>query len=202
MESLKDQYKNQLIQLFPIGYDKVSQLIDENKIEIQPIKQDCLILSEGQISYKIHFVIAGAFRQFSYRKNEEVNFLFYFENDFVFDHSSYLTGQPSIYNIKAIEDGVILCVPKERMMELILSDKEWFALYSQINETAILRLYKRNDVLLTHNPEERYLKLLEVHPKLLGRVPLAKIATFLGITIPSLSRIRKRIASAPTTNLT
>ncbi len=197
-----DNYKNQLEQFSPITYENILYLVNEGEIKVKKIKKNELLLLEGQISKDIYFILKGALRQYSFNKGEEVNFLFYFENDFVFDHSSYLTDMPSIYCIRAIEDCLTLCITKDILTGLWFSSLDWLKLYNRINETAIVRLYKRNEVLLTLSPEERYLKLLEVHPQLMERVPLAKIATFLGITVPSLSRIRKRITTLPLRNLT
>ena len=76
-------------------------------------------------------------------------------------------------------------------------DYLWDLFLKNVAEKEIIRLYKRNEVLLTLTPEERYLKLLDVHPQIMQRVSQRKIATFIGITEQSLSRIRKRIFTKP-----
>jgi len=190
-----DIYKEYLEALHPIQLADVNQLLLDEKILIQEIKKDKYLLQEGENCNEINFILKGSFRQFSYCKGEEVNFLFYFEGDFAFDHNSYLTLLPSQYNLKGIEDSIVLRISKSTMDILTKVERNWSLLNAKINEKTILRLYKRNEVLLTQTPEERYVKLLEVHPQIIERVSLTKIATFLGITVPSLSRIRKRIAS-------
>jgi len=193
MKKALDEYKD-LAHFFPVPYTTFCELLEEGKVKLTEIRKDELIISEGEVCKAITIVIKGALRQYTLSKGEEVNFLFYFENDFAFDHNSYLSAEPTIYNIQALEDGLLLSIEKKTLSDLALTSVDWVKWYNHINEVAIVRLYKRNEVLLTQNPQERYLKLLEVHPNIMERVSLAKIASFIGITVPSLSRIRKRIA--------
>jgi len=187
-------YEAQFRFLDPVKKEQIARLLDENKLAIRQTGKGEYLLRQNQKCNSIDFILKGCFRQFSLQNGEEINFLFYFEKEFIIDHNSYLSDTPTIYNIQAIEDSTTLNISKKVLNELSVHDESWLKLYSKINEIAIVRLYKRNEVLLTQTPEQRYLKLLEVHPHIMERVSLARIATFLGITVPSLSRIRKRIA--------
>ena len=188
-------YKNQLEVVDPISYDELVNLIYNDVVHLETFHKGEYLAKQDQICKAIYFLLEGTVRQYCLSKGEEANFLFYFENDVVFDHHSFLTSTPSIYNFQALDEVVTLSISKDALQELVKANTKWRQLYSRINEKAIVSLYKRNEVFLTQTPEERYLKLLEVHPKIMERISLAKIATFLGITVPSLSRIRNRIAS-------
>ena len=166
-------------------------------IKIRQIKKDEHILKEGNSSDTITYIIKGCFRQYSELQGNEVNFLFYFETDFVLDYLSFLTNSFSKYNIIAIEDSTILEIKKKDLNALKSRDVLWDLFLKNVAEKEIIRLYKRNEVLLTLTPEERYLKLLDVHPQIMQRVSQRKIATFIGITEQSLSRIRKRVFTKP-----
>ncbi|WP_340156497.1 Crp/Fnr family transcriptional regulator [uncultured Winogradskyella sp.] len=176
---------------------EVKHLLNELNcsIIISEIKKDEHILIEGSSCDTLTYIIKGSFRQYTEAKGAEINFLFYFENDFVLDYLSFLKATPSKYSILAIENSVVLQINRTDLDSLKEKNVLWNIFLKNVAEKSIIRLYKRNEVLLTLTPEERYLKLLEVHPQIIQRVSLRKIATFIGVTEQSLSRIRKRIVS-------
>lgn len=190
-------YKSQIESAFsPIDFRTLENELITDSIEIKKIRKDNFLLMEGKICNEISFIIDGSFRQFSVVDGTEVNFLFYFDNDFTADFSSYITETPSNYFIKALEDSLVITFNKNNFSLLASRNNDWEVVYKNIANRALLTLYKRNDILLTLSPENRYLKLLEVHPLIIQKVSLSKISSFLGISGPSLSRIRKRIISS------
>ena len=190
-------YKSQIESAFsPIDFRTIENELITGSIEIKKIRKDSFLLMEGNICNNISFIIDGAFRQFSVVDGTEINFLFYFDNDFTADFSSYITETPSNYFIKALEDSLVITFNKNNFSLLASRNNDWEVVYTNIANRALLTLYKRNDILLTLSPENRYLKLLEVHPLIIHKVSLSKISSFLGISGPSLSRIRKRIISS------
>jgi CRP-like cAMP-binding protein len=191
-----EQNKNLLNHFKPL---EEKHLLDELScsIKIKEIKKDEHILKEGNSCDTLTYIIKGCFRQYTELEGNEVNFLFYFETDFVLDYLSFLTKSFSKYNIIAIEDSTILEIQHNDLNALKNKNVLWDVFLKNVAEKEIIRLYKRNEVLLTLTPEERYLKLLEVHPQIMQRVSQRKISTFIGITEQSLSRIRKRIVTKP-----
>jgi len=190
-------YKSQIESAFsPIDFRTIENELITGSIEIKKIRKDSFLLMEGNICNNISFIIDGAFRQFSVVDGTEINFLFYFDNDFTTDFSSYITETPSNYFIKALEDSLVITFNKNNFSLLASRNNDWEVVSKNISNRALLTLYKRNDILLTLSPENRYLKLLEVHPLIIHKVSLSKISSFLGISGPSLSRIRKRIISS------
>ncbi len=189
-----EQNKNLLTHFKPL---EEKHLLDElsHCIKIKEIKKNEHILIEGNSCDKLTYIIKGCFRQYSELEGNELNFLFYFETDFVLDYLSFLTKSISKYNIIAIEDSTVIEIQHDDLNTLRNKDILWDVFLKNVAEKEVIRLYKRNEVLLSLTPEKRYLKLLEVHPQIIQRVSQRKIATFIGITEQSLSRIRKRIVT-------
>jgi len=150
-----------------------------------------ILLHEGEISQRIFFVKQGALRLWANHNGVDITFRFCFENEAA---SSFLGSEPSIFTIESIETTTIL----------IVKIKDFWMLHDKMPEhkdALINILLKRlNDYgklflsRITKKPEERYLEMMNDNPEILLRVPQHYIATYLGITPVSLSRIRNRVA--------
>ncbi len=153
------------------------------------------LLKAGEIPTKIFFVRQGALRISFDSKGKDVTLQFFFENEMVASFDSFMNRRESPIAIKAIEPSTLTILGKNGF-EILLRDfpemkdilfeivSRRFAHYSRL-----LLSYLRN------NPRERYLELLEENPEVVRRVPQQYIASFLGITPVSLSRIRNKIRS-------
>ena len=190
-----NEYKKTLVKNFyPLTFTEICEGFHLVNVNERYVKKDELLLECGKVCGAIIFIIAGSCRQYSVVNYDEKNFLFYFENDFALDYHSFVMQSPSIYSIKAMEDSIVIIIAQQTIQQLVKQNPIWETTFKNIAHSALVGLYKRNEILLTLSPEQRYLKLLGAHPRILQKVPLAKIASFIGITVPSLSRIRKRIA--------
>jgi CRP-like cAMP-binding protein len=125
--------------------------------------------------------------------NEERNFFFFSENQFVVSFRSLITRYPCYYYIEAMEDSEIICISYEHLMGLYQSHTNWGTFGRLLAELFFNYSQGRTEEFLFNSPEERYLKLLKDSPNIVERIPAYHIASYLGITNPSLSRIRKRI---------
>jgi CRP-like cAMP-binding protein len=135
----------------------------------------------GQVANQIAMVLNGSFRQYYEVEAEEKTTYFYFEDMLVAAYFSCLTGEKSLLAIQALEDSEVI----------------WLKLGRKIAEYIALGLESRMVDLLTLNPEDRYLKFLTGNKKrIIERIPQHYIASYLGITPVSLSRIRNRIMKA------
>ena len=128
---------------------------------------------------------------------EEVNFLFHFDQrieDTVFtDYESFLLKIPSKLNIQALEDCIVSTMSQENWITLSNTNLYWQQFSKKMTEKAYLSAKKRVEDLLYYSPENRYLKLLKENPMIFQKISQRHIASYLGITPQSLSRIRKRI---------
>lgn len=154
------------------------------------------LLRQGEISTHIFFVVSGALRLYYIDDDgRDISFQFFFEEQLVSSFESFYLETESKFSIESIEDSEILSLDKETFQ--MLSDKypdikdlvTKFACNRFIDYTNIFLSYLKN------SPEERYIELLKSKPEILKRVPQHYIASYLGITPVSLSRIRKRIGN-------
>ena len=137
------------------------------------------LLTEGDISTTIYIVVSGALRLWQAGERQEITFQFFFDNEIVSSFESFYLNQPSDCSLEALEDS-----------QLLKLSKADFELLCQRFITYRGRMLKQ----LQQSPLERYQDLLENEPELIERVPLHEIASYIGITPVSLSRIRKRLS--------
>lgn len=159
------------------------------------IKKRQYIDQPGYVSQYRNYVIQGAFRSFFLDKDgKEHTVQIAIEDWFVSDFYSYITRTPATLHVEALEDSQLLQMRYEDIEPLcgeIHSLSEYFRITT---EKAFA--YSRNRALtnLSMTAEERYLKLAEMYPGIVNRVPQRIIASYLGMTPEFLSKIRKGIA--------
>lgn len=155
------------------------------------------ILQEGDVAKYVAFVEKGMLRSYTIdEKGIEHIMQFAFEGWWIADQYSFLTGEPAIYNIDALEDSELLLLSRqaeEQLMERIPKFERYFRLLLQNN---LIATQRRLIGSLSKNAEERYYELIEGCPTIPQRVPQHMMASFLGITPETLSRIRKQMASS------
>jgi CRP-like cAMP-binding protein len=134
----------------------------------------------------------GCIRSYYLVDGEERTTEFYTEGQSI-TPVSYVRKEPSLYYLSCVEDSVVAVGSAERNQQLIEQVPALTSLLLQLNSELLVENRLTLDSFKNLSPEERYLQLQETRPELLNRVPLAHLATYLGITPVSLSRMRKRI---------
>lgn len=183
---------------FLSNIQKTFQLSEEELDEIRSgmkvveLRKNELFLEEGQICRTIGFLEYGSMRLFYESKNKEVCNNFFFENAVVGSLASFLTQTPSLVNIAAIEKCELLTFSYQQVMDLISDYPTLKAFGFFIIQEQLLLAEKREAELLKYAPEDRFRRLLEIHPKIFNRVPLYYVASYLNITPETLSRYRKK----------
>lgn len=158
----------------------------------QEVPSKTLLLQEGQISKKAYFIEKGCFRMFFANDGKDITFQFFREGQFVSSIESFMTNQPSLFGIESLENSIVHAITKEDFEETLIT---YPAIKKRMEELIFQRLIFYQKLFLSRikdKPEKRYLDLLENDPELLLRIPQHYIASFLGITPVSLSRIRNR----------
>lgn len=149
---------------------------------------------EGETSRYLYFVEKGALRSYTVDKegNEHVIQLVV-ENHWVGDLYSFITQVPGNINIYAIEDSEVLSMSYADLEELYEQIPSLERHFRQLFQRAYVNLQQRYSSALSDHAENRYRLLIHEHPQIAARIPLLYIASYLGITPESLSRIRKQL---------
>lgn len=159
------------------------------------IQKGDFLLKEGQRSSRSYFVENGLLRQFYMDgKGKEYILQFAPENWFVSNRESEYLDKPSSYFIEAIEDSAVLVIEKELIRKLSKNNPDFLEFNTQLLHKHIASLQKRVTQLQSHSARERYLDFIKTYPDVLLRVPQTYVASYLGITPESLSRVRKELA--------
>ena len=149
--------------------------------ELQPIGHTCRT---------IYFITQGLARIYYLKDGIEITEGFSFENNLLARAESLFSGRPSRKAIQMLEDSDVLSINASALFNLYNSFPDIERLARKVVETAYVQSINRLESLQFHSADERYRALVEQQPDLLKRVPLKYIASYLGITPVSLSRIR------------
>lgn len=170
----------------------------EQQLTIKTIPKKDFLVQKGQKTTQIGFLLSGSCRVFYDKDGEEWTTYFCFENSLVAAYMSCITAQPSTLSIQALEDCQLLIFEYQTLTALY----QQFPVYETFGRKLAEYLFMGLDVRLAEqlilSPEERYLKFLgsPAKRKIIERIPQQYIASYLGITPVSLSRIRRRIIPA------
>ncbi|MCZ4221931.1 Crp/Fnr family transcriptional regulator [Pedobacter rhodius] len=158
----------------------------------QEISAKTTLLKEGQISKTAYFIENGCLRSWFNNNGKDITFQFFFEGYGVSSIESFKKNEPSLFTIESIEPCIIQSISKKDF-EFVLNES--IIIKKEVDEHIFQRLFFYQQLFLSRikdNPEKRYKELLKQHPEILKRVPQHYIASYLGITPVSLSRIRNR----------
>lgn len=161
--------------------------------EIKQVKKKEEIIKSGQYYGKIIIVLSGLFRAYYYQNETEHTFWFRDEFSVFASHRSILQGKPSTISYQALEDSVVAIINYEDIKKMALESKEVSQNIITVLESLILQLIDRVEEFITMNPEERYLCFLEKFPTITNRVPQQQLASLIGITPVSFSRLKSRM---------
>jgi CRP-like cAMP-binding protein len=157
------------------------------------VKKDGFVLKRNQFSTKYYFIKSGAVRIWFNKGSKSITAWLIFENDFLSELSSLRSGKPSRFNIQAIADTTLLAIDKNSMETLYAEFPQWQCFGRLVWENAFLKVVDAIISYQTLTAKERYLSAMN-QSNLMQKIPLKQLASFLGMTPTSLSRIRKKIS--------
>lgn len=167
--------------------ERIKTLFDREEIAAKTA-----IVHEGKVAKRLYFIEKGLARVFFNHDGHDVTFQFLLEGQFISSFESLLNNEQSWYSIETLEPSVVYSVTTESFrekMEAFPHVKDFYYDYLQQRLTLYQKLFIAR---IRDNPEARYRDLLKQYPEIIRRVPQHYIASYLGITSVSLSRIRNR----------
>ena len=188
----------------PVSLQEILKVIDK---AYSPLSPDCqreftnhatllslgrgtTLVREGQCSTKAYFIVQGCARAYYLKDGKDVSDWFAFENDFISSIVSLFGDKPSIHYIELLEDSLLIEISKEAIEELSIKYRDFESLIRVVVTKTMLSQQERIAAILFQSAEKKYENLLSIHPNITQKVPLTHIASYLGITLETLSRIR------------
>ncbi len=162
-------------------------------MKFKTFKKGTILLKEGQIAKLCYFVLKGCIRQYFLVDGEEKTTNFYTEGQPVTPYEGAFKRAPSKFYLACVEDTTVTTSTPEDQVAFFEKLPRLEAVSYLAMEEEMGKTQEQLTSFVLRSPEERYLYLLNTRPDLLDRVPQYQLASYLGVTAESLSRIRKRI---------
>ena len=180
-------------------FDKISPMSDSDwvffssKSKEESLKKNSTLLKVGEVENHLSFVSKGIIRLYIPGEENDLTLGFLFENEFVTAYDSFLTQNPSGYEIETLTETILWRISFQDLQDVYGRTEKGNLIGRRMAENMYLIKAKREISLLSKTAEERYLDLFSERPNLLEQIPLKYIASYIGVTPQALSRIRKRI---------
>lgn len=170
------------------------KILLEATFKAKHLRKRQYLLQEGDVCKYMSFVIKGSGRMYSVNeKGQEHIIRFAIENWWLGDYESYNFNTPSQYNIEVLEDSEVLMIEHSEMQKLTAQIPAIDLMVKEIDRKGTVATQKRIHSSISKSAEERYDNLIQSYPEFLNRFPQTMIASYLGISPETLSRIRKNI---------
>jgi CRP-like cAMP-binding protein len=165
----------------------------QNCFAEQVLTKNEYLITEGNVCRHLYFVEHGALRGYYNLDGKEITHWFGFANDFVTSFHSFITQQPTVENIQLLEGSILWSISKDKLNDLFKQFPEIDRLVRIAYEKYYIRLEERFVNAQFKTATERYENLLSDSPHIIERVPLGYLASYLGVSQETLSRIRNRL---------
>lgn len=163
------------------------------KIQVRKFSKSEIIKDYNAIEKYLNIIVKGSVGLFVWNGNRDICINLLYEHSFMSDYLSFLNQQPTIIKTEALENTVLWSICYNDLNALYAANKVGLRIGKAVAEILYVRKQQQQINLLTQNPEERYLQLIKEQPEIFQRTPLKIVASYLGLTAESLSRIRKRV---------
>ncbi|WP_104382941.1 Crp/Fnr family transcriptional regulator [Sphingobacterium sp. HMA12] len=177
-------------QLFPLNDKEI--LLLKDGISIFSAEKENNLIRPLRVADRLFFLEKGTVRSFYQKDYKEINTEFFFENDFFTAFTSYLTQEKTNLHFQCIEQCDLISIPKEVIDKLLREDTKWNILLNNILAKEYIKKCRRESSFLLLDANERYHYFLKQFPDADNRIPLFHIASYLGMSPETLSRIRSK----------
>lgn len=186
-------FNRYLAQILEIPEDRLQTC--SKKYISKKVQKGAFLLRADEVCRFTFYVEKGLLRMFSVDKNGKEHIIqFAPENWLISDRSSLHFSEKSTYYIEAIEESEVLFLPEDFFLNLLSEFPNSVEKNNLLLQKHVKSLQDRINSLLGETAEERYLKFIKMYPDLMQRVPQWMIASYLGITPESLSRVKNALA--------
>jgi CRP-like cAMP-binding protein len=170
---------------------KEEELLVLSSFQLKKLRKKQYFLQEGEVCKYAGFILKGAMRQYRVDENGTEHILhLYTENYWATDRESSIMLTPSRYNIDAWENTELLVTTRVEMLELMEKIPALIKMFQQLDERNAIASHRRLNSSISSSAEQRYKEFAENHPQFIQRFPLHIVASYIGITKSTLSRIR------------
>lgn len=161
--------------------------------EVKKIKKKTIVLNAGETAKEVYYISSGCLRLFYQKDGTDISAYFFTDNMFAGAYDSFTTQQPSRLYIETLEDCEVFAISLQSFQTLFAEFPRMSEFVFKILQERFVSLHNLYTSQILDSPEERYLNLQKERPDLIQRIPQHHLATYLGITPVSLSRIRARL---------
>ncbi len=189
---MKDNTFEKIAEHFAVSGQEIRLLLkDAEKISFTP--KD-IVVHEREINSNLYFITQGVWRAYTFKDGVEVTLWFVSEGEMALSVWGYTSNLPSHLTLEVVTDSEAYCLSRSKLEQLFQSSISLANLGRKILENFMLEIKVARLDSYNRTALERYVTLLEKQPEIIRAVPLKYIASYLGITAQSLSRIRNRLA--------
>lgn len=183
-----EQILTRTYHLPPASLGRLTALMDEISLP-----KGHIVLRMGRVEKDIYFIKRGIARAYTTADGDDITFWLGKEGDTLVSMNGYVNNQPGYESVELMEPSVLYRLRHADLQRLFLDDIDIANWGRRFAETELIATERRLISFLLADASERYSRLMADHPEYLQRLPLGSIATYLGITQVSLSRIRAKI---------
>lgn len=184
-----EQILNEIGEIYsPLSNECQQEFITNSKV--RTFKKGEIVVREGQFSKKAYLIIKGCSRAYYLKDGRDISDWFTFEYQFMAPIVSFFSEKPSPHYVEFVEDSTVLEISKDIIDQLTNKHHDFERLISKVVTETMLGLCERLYTIQFNKASERYKHLLGIYPNITNRIPLTHIASYLGITLETLSRIR------------
>lgn len=179
-----------------VPLEKPEQEFIKTRLSMKSLRRKQYLLQEGDVCRNVAFVEKGVLRAYTVDEDGTEHIMqFAPEGWFISDLYSFLSGEPATYNIDAIEDAEVVLISKSDHEELLQQSPKYGTLQRELVTGAYLAMQRRLNSIFSSTLEERYESFMKLYPHIAQRVPQHMIASYLGLTPETLSRVRRRLTT-------
>lgn len=169
-----------------------------NQLQLRSLAKKAHFTQAGEVCQELGFILTGAVRLYHVKDGEEITSYFCLNNEFISSYKSFLKQVPGSSFIQALEATLVITFSHSAIQQLLahpLTAYKMERFGRLIAEELVFCYEDRVQAFVTQTPEERYASLLTNNPRVVQHIPQHYLATYLGITPVSLSRIRRRLVA-------